>query len=214
MCWVAGVFEDRSGPFEAAGARNLFRGEQRAANNPLGCVYDPLQSLPFCSRAPRVPRQDAVHEFAHYRGAIEGHQQLLFKFIYPENSQRVQSLLGLLRHCLGVHGLGEPLSEMWTPKNLKDDTLSTQSPLMWRGALSTLILLKSMMISLDFVVFSSRLLAEHHTASSWTSSLQAVSSLPVLSLTTVVLLASLMMELEGVQSDVYRAYGSGLSTQP
>uniref|UniRef100_A0A0E9UX20 Uncharacterized protein n=1 Tax=Anguilla anguilla TaxID=7936 RepID=A0A0E9UX20_ANGAN len=39
---------------------------------------------------------------------------------------------------------------MWLPKNLKLETLSTSSPLMYRGERSSQCLLKSMMSSFSF----------------------------------------------------------------
>ena len=106
---------------------------------------------------------------------------------------------------------------MYVPRNLQDGALSTQSPLMCRGAWAGLCRLKSMMISLVLDVFSWRLRAEPHADSCWTSSLYAVSSPPEMSPTTVVSSANFIMRLEGwegEQSDVYRVYRSGLNTQP
>ena len=111
----------------------------------------------------------------------------------------------------------ERSSDKLAPRNLKVWTFSTQSPLMWSGAGSALCLLQSRINSFVFVVFSDRLLSEHHTVSFCTSSLYADSSSSDMSPITVVSSANLMMVLVGwvgVQSWVYKEYSSGLSTQP
>ena len=61
---VGRVLENGSGPVEAAGVSELFQGGQRAAYDLLGCAYDPLQSLPVCRRATRIPSGDAKGEYA------------------------------------------------------------------------------------------------------------------------------------------------------
>ena len=52
---------------------------------------------------------------------------------------------------------------MWTPRNLKDWTRPTPSPLMYRGAGAVLFRRKSRMSSLFLVMFSARLLDAHHS---------------------------------------------------
>ena len=69
---------------------------------------------------------------------------------------------------------------------------------MKRGKTSDLCFLKSGMISLVFVLFRDKLFAEHHSDSFRTSSLSANPSLPVISTTTVVSSANLMMALLGL----------------
>jgi hypothetical protein len=91
----------------------------------------------------------------------------------------------------------ERSSEMCTPRNLKDETLSTHSAFRWSGAWAVLFRLKSMMISLVFVVFNSKLFDEHQYDSCWTSSLYSVSSPPEIRPTTVVSSANFMIRLEG-----------------
>ncbi len=93
------------------------------------------------------------------------------------------------------------------PRNLKLETLSTQSPLIYIGWGSDLFLLKSTIIYFVFMVFKIKLLSLHHDDSFSTSSLYADSSPPLMSPTTVVSTANFTMELlgwVGVQSYVYR----------
>ena len=67
-------------------------------------------------------------------------------------------------------------SEMWTPRNLKLLTLSTVVPSMLSGACTLLPRLKSTISSLVLLMLRERLLAVHHSARSFTSSLYAPSS--------------------------------------
>lgn len=85
---------------------------------------------------------------------MEGHQHLLFKMVLPEYSQEVY--LGLLNVVVLMDQ--ESSSVMWTPRGLKDGTLSTQSSLMKTGVWAALFLLKSI-TSLVLIVFSCRLLS-------------------------------------------------------
>lgn len=86
-------------------------------------------------------------------------------------------------------------AEMTVPGKVKVWTISTRSPLMQRGAGSVLSLLQSRMSSFVFVVFRTRLLAEHHSVSLWTSFLETDSSPPVIKPTTVVSSANFKMVL-------------------
>ena len=89
-------------------------------------------------------------------------------------------------------------AEMWVPRNLKVVTVSTCSPFMRRGVWSCLFFVKSMMSYFVFWTYRVRLLSEHHSDSSSTSALFAVSSSPRMSPTTVVSSAYSIMRL-GVQ---------------
>ena len=60
-----------------------------------------------------------------------------------------------------------------------------------------LFFLKSIMSSDVFVVLRMRLLTEHHSDRFWTSCLEADSSPPVISTTTLVSSANLITELDG-----------------
>src|SRR4029434_9712811 len=64
----------------------------------------------------------------------------------------------------------ERSSEMWTPRNLKLATRSTSVPLIQIGVCAPpLVLLKSTISSLVFMVLRARLLLAHHSARCWTS---------------------------------------------
>ena len=97
----------------------------------------------------------------------------------------------------------------YSPRNLKEENYSTQSPSICSGAGSALFLLQSITISFVLLAFNRRLFALHQAVSLWTTSLYAVSSTPEMRPTTVVSSTNLTMMLEwrrGTQSYVYRAY--------
>lgn len=78
-------------------------------------------------------------------------------------------------------------SVMWIPRNLRDATLSTSTPVMKRDGCSIhLDLLKSITTSFSLVVFKTRLLSKQHSDRCWTSCLRFVSLLSPISPTTVV----------------------------
>ena len=141
------------GSAEVARAGSYMQTGQRAANDLLSCVDHSLQCSPICCQAPRVPHCDAVRQDALHGGSVEHHQQPLLQVVLPEDSQEVELLLGLLYHRRGVDSPREVV-EICTPRNLKEWTLSTHSPLIVSGARSALPFLKSMIISFVFVVFS------------------------------------------------------------
>lgn len=107
-----------------------------------------------------------------------------------------------------------------TPRNLKEDTLSTQMPSIFSGVGSTLfrgLLSSPSNFSLVLLVFGSRLFVDHQATSHQTSSLYAVSSPSEMRPTNVVSLANFTMMLEsymGTQSCLYNVNRKGLSTQP
>lgn len=75
----------------------------------------------------------------------------------------------------------ERLSNMWTPRNLKLQTLSTQPPFMKMEGVSALHFLKSKTSSLVFFVFSDWLFSEHHYVSFRTFSPPEMSPITVVS---------------------------------
>ena len=86
----------------------------------------------------------------------------------------------------------ERSSEMRTTRNLKVSTLSTLTPCMQSGAGTMLhFLLKSVMFSLFFVVFSERLFTEHQAARPF------IPSPPEMSPMTVVSSAHLIKTFDG-----------------
>lgn len=89
-----------------------------------------------------------------------------------------------------VFAVKERSAAMWTPRYLKDSTLSTHTPLRNRGAATALFFPKSRMNSLVLAVFRVRLFTEHHSSRRRTSSRLAASFSPVIKPAIVVLTTS------------------------
>ena len=80
---------------EAARSGEVLQVGQRAADDLLGSVYDPLHRLPVPSCGACEPHTQAVC-YALHRGVIEGQQQLCVQVVLPEDAQEVKPLLSLL----------------------------------------------------------------------------------------------------------------------
>ena len=61
---------------ETVGCGDVFQAGQRAADDLLGSVYDPLHCLPVLGCGACVPHTQTVRQYALHRGVIEGQQQL------------------------------------------------------------------------------------------------------------------------------------------
>ena len=106
---------------------------------------------------------------------------------------------------------------MVDPRNLKVSTVSTSCPLMIRGSMVDLFILKSIIISLVFLTLSSRQFESHHSTSLLTSFILEDSSLFEIKPTRVESsekLKSSTDEEDDRQSLVYNVKRRGDITQP
>lgn len=63
----------------------MFQGRQRAADDLLGGVYDPLHRLPVLSRGACVVYSQIVGQDALHRRVIEGQQQFCVLVVLPDD---------------------------------------------------------------------------------------------------------------------------------
>ena len=87
----------------------IFQGGERATDDFLGRVDNPLERFPLCHCAAGEPHTHTVSQDSLYGATIEGHQQFFNEEVIPEYSQEVQSLLCLLDGGRGVDAPGEDL---------------------------------------------------------------------------------------------------------
>ena len=92
---------------KAAGVKRALRGGQCTAIDLLGSVADPLRGSPIRCRAAGIPRRDAQFQHTLNGAAAKGRQQLVLQFVFPEDVQEVESLLGLPDDDGGVGSPGE-----------------------------------------------------------------------------------------------------------
>lgn len=126
-----------------------------SADDLLRCCYDPLQDFAL-GRAASKTHCNAVGQHVFHCGLVECLSRLTSRWHLFSSLKKCSLCCALLTNA-AVLVFHLRSSATCTPRNLKEDTLSTQMPFICIGAGSTLFLLRSITIFLVLLVFSSRL---------------------------------------------------------
>lgn len=192
MRWVCCVINNACGFMQTLGVIDIWEGGESRLNDLFGCSHNQLQGLPFSSVA--------VSKSCYNGTAKDTLNSLCWAFLVM---------------CV-VFVAHEKLSVIWTPRNFMLWTILTGMSLMIRGVCLPGGRLKSIISSFVLSSLRKKLVSAHQLLSCDTSSLYEASLFSLISPTTIVSPANLMMWFECVatQSWVKSVNSRGLSTQP